>query len=968
MPLKLDETLQTAGASRFTDSLLGSSLGGRLRGNGLVTLQGSNDLTGIGLDGSGSFLNEGDVRIGSRGINADFLNEGTAELFAANILLGTFNNSGTLNLGESGGVGSSTLLANDGMLMKDKAVGPSNISAKFTQFGGMVEVAGGCVLTFDGVEQQFLGGNAKVDGVLVLSQLIGGTPKRIFGGLSKFEGQGTVVQARDFELMESLELNLPNAPGYQAGSLTFGKAGVQGANTKLTNKSYMTIAGTPVFEPVDENSGTNLFENAAGATVEQPLTSNPNFAVPGTNSGTWTASSMRLSSFFNSQTMILRGESKDFLPSDPGEISDFVNGGTVKFDTESAFNDFTVKTRYNQGAGAKTEINKGFLELQAGSSGLVGKFENGVGSKLDITNGDFVSKGVLYFEGEGSCNFGERIGTQFFNPALVAGTTTGEPAVASVIQMNLGANSDGIADGSRGFFFKSGSIGKLGPLSDVFMVNVGYFGWQGGTISASSFTNYNRLDIPSGGRPRRLASVLSNAGQKAGANNRGIFQSGPFILGDSSTSTPGALLNNGIHRLRPGASISGTTTPLLGYTNQTDGTFLCEQDAQSVISCGFKNEGLVKVIDESFLVFTNLGNIDGDGRLTGGRWEIGPLGQIGLTEDVIILDDVDWTGPGARTVTLMEGAGTVLRKTTSETHPNALTVKDGALLESDAGITTTVPGVTVEDGGGRWRTVEDGGRVGGNGKMVGDLEFISGIVRPGRSVGVLEVEGDVDFGAGGEYEWEVESAASGDRLDVTGGGVTLGGTLRPVLLDGYVPAVGASFAIVTAPAISGTFDFVDLSGLPAGLGLTVGYDPTAVTVTFEAITLPTYESWKATRFDAEDQADVLVSGVGADPDGDGLSNVEEYGYGLNPKALEASPIRIVAATRESMDLKFSWASGTEAEYVIQSASGLSGFEVVSGSIVFQEELVPGVDELVVRTTHVDSEKQFNRVGVFLPDP
>lgn len=958
VPLELNDTLQVAGTSRFSDSLSGNSIGGRLRGNGLVRLQGANDLTGINLDGSGSFINEGDVRIGSRGINAIFSNEGTAELFAANALLGTFDNSGTLNLGENGGVGSSTLLSNNGMLIKDKAVLPSNISAKFTQFGGQVEVGAGCVLTFDGVEQQFLGGSAKVDGVLVLSQLIGGTPVRVFEGLSKFEGQGTVVQARDFELKEALELDLPNAPGYQAGSLAFGKAGVQGVNAVLTNKGYMTIEGTPVFEPADGTDSSNLFQNSAGATVEQPLVSNPDFAIPVENLGVWTASAMRLSVFENHNMMILRGESKDFLPSDTVAGGDLWNMGTVKLDTGSAFNSYTVKTRYNQLAGATTQVDQGFLELQAGSNGLAGEFEIDLGSKLDITAGNFASKGELNFEGEGSCNFGERIGTQFFDPALRAGTSTGEPAVNSVINLNLGTNSDGIADGSRGFFFKSGSIGKLSLLSDVFMTNDGYFGWQGGTISTSSFTNNNRLDIPSGGRPRKLASVLTNAAHEAGANNRGIFQSGAFALGDSSTGTPGALFNSGIHRLRPGASISGTASPLLGYVNEESGTFLCEQDAQSVISCGFDNRGLVKVIDESFLVFTKLNNIDENGVLTGGRWEVGELGSIGFSGNVFILVDVDWTGPGVETVESLEGEGTVLRKTTSETHPSALTVKEGALLESDAGTTTTVPGVTVEDGG----------RVGGNGKMVGDLEFVSGILRPGSSVGVLEVEGDVDFGVDGEYEWEVEAVGSGDRLDVTGGSVTLGGALRPKLLGGYVPAVGESFTILTSPVISGTFDFVDLSGLPPGLGVTVGYGTTAVTVTFGTISLPTYENWKTTRFNAAEQADELVSGTGADPDGDGMSNVEEYGYGLNPKVWEAEPVEIVAATRTSIDLKFPWASGTEAEYVIQTAPGLTGFGVVSGSVISQEELVPGVNELVLRTLHADSGKQFNRLGVYLPVP
>lgn len=54
---------------------------------------------------------------------------------------------------------------------------------------------------------------------------------------------------------------------------------------------------------------------------------------------------------------------------------------------------------------------------------------------------------------------------------------------------------------------------------------------------------------------------------------------------------------------------------------------------------------------------------------------------------------------------------------------------------------------------------------------------------------------------------------------------------------------------------------------------------------------PAYEAWRAAQFGPDDAKDRDRSGLEADPDGDGLRNVEEFVAGTDPRS-EASTLRL----------------------------------------------------------------------------
>jgi hypothetical protein len=112
-------------------------------------------------------------------------------------------------------------------------------------------------------------------------------------------------------------------------------------------------------------------------------------------------------------------------------------------------------------------------------------------------------------------------------------------------------------------------------------------------------------------------------------------------------------------------------------------------------------------------------------------------------------------------------------------------------------------------------------------------------VRTGLSAGpVLEIE------LGGT------SGGQADQLNSTGT-CTLAGTLSVSVVNGYVPSLGDSFAVVRCISIVGTFDTESLPPLPSPLFFQVVYDttnvPNTVNVVVAGPTAATFRSFTASR-------------------------------------------------------------------------------------------------------------------------
>lgn len=154
-------------------------------------------------------------------------------------------------------------------------------------------------------------------------------------------------------------------------------------------------------------------------------------------------------------------------------------------------------------------------------------------------------------------------------------------------------------------------------------------------------------------------------------------------------------------------------------------------------------------------------------------------------------------------------------------NPNGSLIVDGkgslcsALQFVVGGIVNLINGGTV-DGGTvivvTLMSIYPQGQLHGEGTIVGSLNN-AGVVSPGSSPGVLQVNGDFAQTADGDLLIELASASSYDQLHITGS-AALGGTLTVNLINGFAPTPGQTFTIVTAANVNGTFA---QTNLPPGM-------------------------------------------------------------------------------------------------------------------------------------------------------
>ena len=116
-------------------------------------------------------------------------------------------------------------------------------------------------------------------------------------------------------------------------------------------------------------------------------------------------------------------------------------------------------------------------------------------------------------------------------------------------------------------------------------------------------------------------------------------------------------------------------------------------------------------------------------------------------------------------------------------------------------------------------TVQNGATLAGSGFINGSVTMF-GSISPGNSPGTLTINGNFSQGPSGIFNEEIASATNYDRL-VVSGHANLDGTLRLTLLNGFKPAPGDRFTILTAAqGISGQFRNVVS---PAGQAFQVTY-------------------------------------------------------------------------------------------------------------------------------------------------
>ena len=113
----------------------------------------------------------------------------------------------------------------------------------------------------------------------------------------------------------------------------------------------------------------------------------------------------------------------------------------------------------------------------------------------------------------------------------------------------------------------------------------------------------------------------------------------------------------------------------------------------------------------------------------------------------------------------------------------------------------------------------DGGSLIGNGTIAGNV-VSDAVVAPGLSAGALTISGSYTQTATGALNVELGGTTAGtgyDQLNVTGA-VTLAGDLNVAAINGFLPASGNTFQVLTFGSRPGTTDFTNKNGLNLGSG------------------------------------------------------------------------------------------------------------------------------------------------------
>ena len=104
---------------------------------------------------------------------------------------------------------------------------------------------------------------------------------------------------------------------------------------------------------------------------------------------------------------------------------------------------------------------------------------------------------------------------------------------------------------------------------------------------------------------------------------------------------------------------------------------------------------------------------------------------------------------------------------------------------------------------------------------------------------------------------------------------------------------------------------------------------------------PTYALWKQASFTPAEQADPAISGANADPDGDGLSNLMEYAFGLDPKVADPAALPAVSMQNGALTLTYTRLHDAgDLTYAVEASDDLISWSSGTG-------LAPATQELSV---------------------
>jgi autotransporter-associated beta strand protein len=683
-----------------------------------ITLAGD---AALEVDGADSAIQSGAIGDAGSARTLQKLGTGTLQLTQANTYSGTTKlTAGTLEIGDAGGLGSSTLLFDGGTLKVDGA---------YTIANDIDLDANGGTFDTNGYDTDLTGtlSSGSTDGALTIA----GTGSFKVSGLNNLSG-GAVLDA-------NAQMEVAGASGMGAGdvSMNAGSA-IHFTTTSGTFTNRFLLDGTASFD-VDSGLTTTL----NNAIADAPSAGSPGVLVK-TGAGTLALSGANT---YSGGTILTDG----ILRLDAGTDSNGVSPlgtGTVTFNggTLQAGGDYTYANSLNETGGGTIDANGHQLSLTGsivGSTNLTFADSQG-GGAVAVTGHNFFNGNVTIDHATvilTGINSGTGVGPLGIGTTtLDGGTLLSEQSGFIDNQIALGADGGTLrATEPNGFGFGpiSDAVAGAGPLT------IGAPG-DTGVVSLSDGSTYTGGTIIAGGTLRALGgtSVLGDASgtveMKSGttldlenatvvANTLILDDTTPTLEVSGGTST----INGGVQELSgtPGGfTKTGTGTLVLaGANNYSGGTSIAAGtlelgSALSVVSAGTYDVASGASLDiDSSLGSVYIGALSGAGSLTAFSGTNLNVGGVGLNSDdttfsgVINADYLAYDGLGTLT---LSGTGSNIKQlmVCGCTNSGGITLSGGSLT---AAIGVGVSGQTFTVANGAQLTTPDFEQGGGTVTIMG---------------------------------------------------------------------------------------------------------------------------------------------------------------------------------------------------------------------------------------------------------
>lgn len=690
------------------------------------------------------------------------------------------------------------------------------------------------------------------------------------------------------------------------GTGNFGAGGSLGFDTSAGNRTYAsniadTVGGSLGLVKLGTNaltlSGTNTWTGTTtiGAGVLVIATTD---ALPG-----WDTNG-RYSVASNAALAVANGVASTNVVTMLG-TTNFAAGASIGFDTSAGGRTFTnVISNSVNGTLGVVKVGTNTLTLSASNTydGVTtitrGSLQVNHPSALGTTNGATII----------NCNGGVTSGGQLVlaggitltEPIVFAGAGDGAPFVQS-LQVAGGGGSNALA----------------GPISLLTVGSARMTGGGAGTVLS--------INTP-------IVRTNNSSGLILGANGSGglVIVNQPMLLNGGALTLhngPGTILLNSagnnigdtavqyIHLLKLGVSDALATNrnlliganPNNGDPNAERGTFDLAGFNQTIN--GLYGNGTNAAAHPATRLITN--SAAGQSTLTIGN------GNATNSFNGLIAGNVALTkiGTGVQTLSgtnTFTGVTTILGGTLALTGNCALA---STSILVGAGANLSVTGRL--DGA---LTLAAGQQLGGHGTVLGSV-FTEGTVSPGASAGMLTVAGDV-LQSSGLLAIELGGTNAGVGYDqlVVSNTFFAAGSLEVTLINGFTPAWGQSFTLVSATTVAGSFGTVNTPVLATpGLGWKVDFLATSVVLSVTGTP-------SSVGFDlyAQQITNAADRGYAGDPDGDGYVNLLEYVTGGNPTNADAAARLQATRTGGVLALQFTRATNAiDATLIVEGSYGVT---------------------------------------------